>query len=111
MEITMTSRIAAVLALSAVLIAPSRVRAEDASSVVVGVWKVTSNETKEVVSGKVTKPFGDQPTGTFMFSRGGRMTSMQFGTNRKAAAGPNATEAERAALFSSMSAYNGTYKV
>ena len=99
------------LALLAGLLAPAKANAQEPSSAVVGVWKVLSVETKEVTSGKVAKPFGDQPTGTFFFSQRGRMAGMQFGTNRKAAAAPNATEAERAALFASMSAYSGTYKV
>ena len=107
----MKRMIAIALSLIAGLFSPSMALAQEPSSAVVGVWKVLSVETKEVASGKLVKPFGDQPTGTFIFSRGGRMAGMQFGTNRKAAAGPNATEAERAALFSSMTAYSGTYKV
>ncbi len=39
------------------------------------------------------------------------MVGMQYATDRKAPATSNATEAERAALLSSMSAYSGTYRV
>ncbi len=36
---------------------------------------------------------------------------MQFATDRKAPVTPNPTEAERAALWTSMSAYSGTYRL
>ena len=111
LDATMLSRITFLAVLFSAPLSPTLALAQDAASAVVGVWKVTSVETKEVVSGKVVRPFGDRPTGTFLFSRGGRMTGMQFASDRKAAAGPNATEAERAALFSSMTGYSGTYRV
>jgi len=100
---------ALVLCLAVVL--PKAVNAQASPSAIVGVWRVTSVETREVASGRVVRPFGDHPTGTFVFTHGGRMVGMQFASNRKAPAGPNATEAERAALLSSMSAYSGTYRV
>ena len=78
---------------------------------VVGIWRVVSVETRELASGKIARPFVDRPTGTFVFSPGGRMLGMQYATDRKAPATANATEAERAALLSSMSAYSGTYRV
>jgi Lipocalin-like domain len=93
------------------LLSPNSVVAQDAATALVGVWKVTSVETREVLSGKIVRPFGDQPTGTFVFTRGGRMVGMQYASGRKAPAGPNATESERAALLSTMSAYSGTYRV
>jgi hypothetical protein len=107
----MLSRISFLVAFCFLLLSPAYALAQDATSAIVGVWKVISVETKEVVSGKIVRPFGDQPAGVFVFTRGGRMTGMQYASNRKAAAGANATEAERAALFSSMSSYSGTYRV
>ena len=65
---------------------------------VVGMWRVVSVETQELASGKIARPFGDRPTGTFVFSPGGRMLGMQYATDRKAPA-------------TSMSAYSGTYRV
>jgi Lipocalin-like domain len=103
----------AVLLLSALFLTtffPVAVRAQNASSIV-GVWRVANVETKEVATGKVSQPFGDHPSGTFIFTPGGQMVGMQFAANRKAPAGPNPTEAERAALFSSMSAYSGRYRM
>ena len=83
---------------------------QNPASDIVGVWKVVSIETKEVQSGKVTRPLGDQLTGTFTFTRGGNFSGMVFRTDRKPPVAPNATEAERVALFNSLVAYNGTYR-
>lgn len=85
-------------------------RAQDLASMMVGTWKVSSIETKEVGSGKAARPLGDV-TGTFVFTRGGRFAGMVFSANRKAPAAANATEAERVALFNSMVAYSGVYRV
>lgn len=90
-------------------IAPAFAQVAPAS--LVGVWRVTSVETREIASGKVVRPFGDRPTGTFMFTAGGRMMGMQYATDRKPPQTSNASEAERAALLSSMSAYSGTYRL
>jgi hypothetical protein len=110
MEFTMLSRIVAAAALCFVIMSPGTVRAQDIASAIVGVWKVVSIETKEVESGKVTRPLGDQLTGTFVFTRGGRFSGMVFRADRKSPASSNATEAERIALFNSLVAYNGVYR-
>jgi hypothetical protein len=86
------------------------VRAQDLQSTIAGVWKVTSIETREVVSGSAVRPLGDV-TGTFAFTRGGRFSGMVFSINRKAPVASNATDAERVALFNSMVAYSGVYQV
>jgi Lipocalin-like domain len=81
--------------------------ADDLASAIVGVWKVVSIETKEVKSGKVTRPLGDQLAGTFTFTRGGNFAGMVFRADRKAPLAANATEAERIALFNSLSPITG----
>ena len=86
------------------------VRAQDLPSSIPGVWKVTSLETKEVISGRAVRPLGDV-TGTFVFTRGGRFSGMVFSVDRKAPAATTATEAERVTLFNSMVAYNGVYQI
>jgi len=106
----MLSRVAFLAALCSTLALAGTARAQDIASTVVGVWKVISIETKEVVSGKAVRPLGDV-VGTFMFTRGGRFSGMVFSVNRKAPAAANATEAERVALFNSMVAYNGVYQI
>ena len=92
------------------LLSAGNARAQDLASTIVGVWKVLSVETKEVNSGKAVRPLGEV-IGTFVFTRGGRFSGMVFSVNRKAPAAPNATEAERVALFNSMVAYNGVYRI
>ena len=105
-------RIASVICVTTALVLtlPVAASGQDLAAAIVGVWKVMSIETKEVQSGKVTRPLGDQLTGTFMFTRGGNFSGMVFRTDRKPPVAPNATEAERVALFNSLVAYNGTYR-
>ena len=107
----MLARLLHLGALSGVDLVPPVANAQATAASIVGVWKVVSVETKETGTGKIVRPFGERPTGTFVFTRGGRMAGMQFASNRKPASGPNATEPERAALFSTMTAYSGTYHV
>ena len=108
----MLSRSATVVAaLCLVLISSGAGRAQDLATSIVGVWKVVSIETKEVASGKVTRPLGDQLAGTFVFTRGGRFSGMVFRADRTPPAGANATEPERVALFNSLVAYNGSYRI
>ena len=102
---------ALILTLFLAAILPVNVTAQTRPQEIVGVWKVVSVETKELTSGKVVRPFGDSPTGTFVFTTGGRIIGMQYGTGRKAPASANATDTERAALLSTMSAYSGTYTI
>ncbi len=89
----------------------ANVRAQESLSSLVGVWKVKSVETKELASGKAIRPFGNAPSGTFIFTTGGQMVGMQYAENRKAPASSNPTDTERVALHSSMSAYSGRYRV
>jgi hypothetical protein len=107
----MLPRVAFLAALCSVLVSPTVARAQDLASTIVGVWKAISVETKEVVSGKINRPFGDKPEGTWVFTRGGRTSLMLFHGDRKSPAAANATDAERVALFNSMTAYIGTYRV
>lgn len=101
----------AIAVASATLFFTASTLAQGSPQSVAGVWKVTSVETKEVVSGRVVRPFGDTPTGTFIFTPGGQMVGMQYASNRKAPATSNPTDAERAALHASMSAYGGRYRI
>jgi hypothetical protein len=105
-------RVATIISITTTLLLtlPAMAWGQNLASDIVGVWKVVSIETKEVQSGKVTRPLGDQLTGTFTFTRGGNFSGMVFRTDRKPPVAPNATDAERVALFNSLVAYNGTYQ-
>ena len=100
-----------IIAFWLMLTVPAVALAQGSSPSISGVWKVTAVETREVLSGKVVRPFGDMPSGTFIFTPGGQMVGMQYAGNRKAPTSSNPTDAERAALHSSMSAYSGRYRV
>lgn len=101
----------ALLASWLLLSAPAAAVAQAGPAPIVGVWKVTAVETRDTASGRVVRPFGDTPTGVFIFTPGGQMIGMQYGSNRKAPANPNPTDAERTALHASMSAYSGRYRL
>ena len=59
----------------------------------------------------VAKPFGEKLNATFVFTAGGNMAAVITAGDRKAPAGPNPTDAERAELHRTLSAYSGTYRV
>ena len=86
------------------------VRAQQAADLV-GVWRLVDNVNRDTASGDTNRPFGDQPFGTYVFSAGGRLVALQFRAQRAAPAGATPTEAESAALFASMLAYSGSYRL
>ena len=100
---------AATLALVVTLAQP--VAAEDLATSIVGAWKLTSFERKEVASGKTERPFGERPIGQFIFTGGGHSSWFITGENRKPPASPQITDAERVDLFKTMAACSQTYKV
>ena len=77
----------------------------------VGVWKMTSWTRHVVATGKDGKLFGEQPGGYLIFTKGGHYTWTGFNDQRPKPAAAEPTDAERIALFKTMYAYNGTYKV
>ena len=85
--------------------------AEDLASQIVGVWKLKNIERKELASGKAVKYFGKNPSGYLHFTKGGRWISEGFAEARKVPAAPELSDAERVALFKTMFAYAGTYKL
>ena len=83
---------------------------QDLASQIVGVWKAVSNSIQEVATGKRDYPFGKKPDGYVVYTKGGRVVSAIFGDNRSKPAGL-LTDADRVALFNTLSAVSGTYKV
>jgi hypothetical protein len=85
--------------------------AQDITSPVVGLWKLTGNTTKIVATGAMQRLAGEHPSGYQLFTKGGHMIFIQTSENRKQPAGAVLTDAERIALFNTLVAYAGTYKV
>jgi hypothetical protein len=83
----------------------------DDSANLPGVWKMTSWMRHEIASGKETKLFGEQPGGYLIYSKGGHFMWTGFKNQRPKPAAAEPTDAERLALFKTMYAYDGTYKV
>jgi len=102
----------AAVALAFVLTLPRSAPAQDLASQLVGVWNLSSQLRKEVATGATqNSSFGEKPTGHIIFTRGGLITFIIVGTDRKAPASPNLTDAERIELFKTMSFGSGPYKV
>jgi hypothetical protein len=80
------------------------------SSDIVGVWKIRTFALVDSGGGQI-KPFGEKPNGQAVFTAGGHVALVMTGETRKAAAGATATSEEASALFSSMAAAAGTYRL
>src|SRR5580704_4555998 len=93
------------------MISSFSVSAEDLASQIVGVWKVVSNNNKEVATGKVNYPFGEKPAGYVVYTKGGHLIFSIVAGDRANPASASATDAERVALFNTLAAGSGTYKV
>jgi len=107
----MPRAIAAALASAAFITFAWPAGAEDINSPLVGLWKLTGNTTKIVATGATERQAGEHPIGYQLFTKGGHMMFLQAAENRKPPAGTVATDAERVALFTSLVAYAGTYKL
>jgi hypothetical protein len=85
--------------------------AQDLGSQLVGVWVIGSNISKETATGIELKLMGDNPQGFAFFRKGGHFAFILTAKERKGPAGAQITDAERAALYATMAATTGTYKV
>jgi hypothetical protein len=85
--------------------------AQDLATSLVGTWKLTGFVRQELATGKQDKFFGEKPVGYNVYTKGGRFVVYLIGENRKQPAKGEATDAERAALYNSMYAYSGKYRV
>jgi hypothetical protein len=85
--------------------------AQDLSSSIVGVWKLTSRVDKVTASGETFKPFGDKPEGFIIFTKGGYFSAVWVADGRKPAATVPPTEADRALAYTTSFSTAGTYKV
>jgi Lipocalin-like domain len=99
------------VALAFVLTLPRPAPAQDLASQLVGAWNLNSQVRKELATGATQNSFGEKPTDHLIFTRGGLVTFIIVGTDRKAPASPHLTDAERIELFKTSSFGSGTYNV
>lgn len=72
-----------------------------------GVWKLVTYEVEIQSTGQKEYPMGQKPSGYVMFTAEGRVFLVFTAEGRK----PGKTDQERAALFGSLIAYTGTYRL
>jgi hypothetical protein len=76
------SRASLVAALALSLVFSIQAYAQDASQLV-GTWKYVEQSVTEVASGKVSKPFGEKPSGYITYTKGGRLMFVLIGEGRQ----------------------------
>jgi Lipocalin-like domain len=84
--------------------------AQTTDSPLVGLWKLVSWEAKGPEN-QTIKTYGEHPGGYYLFTKSGRMIFLMIGNNRTAPATTPPTDAEVTKLYSTLSAFDGTYKV
>lgn len=72
-----------------------------------GTWKLVSNNYEVQTTGEIGPSMGADPTGYITFTPEGRVFVVFSAKDRK----PAKTEAERAALMNSLTAYTGKYRL
>ena len=100
-----------VAAIASVVLGLSTPASADESAKLPGVWKMTSWTRHEVATGKDAKLYGEHPGGYLILTKGGHFMWTGFKDQRPKPAAAEPTDTERLALFKTMYAYNGTYKV
>ena len=100
-----------VTAIASVVFGLSTPASADESAKLPGVWKMTSWTRHEVATGKDAKLYGGHPGGYLILTKGGHFMWTGFKDQRPKPAAAEPTDTERLALFKTMYAYNGTYKV
>jgi Lipocalin-like domain len=82
-----------------------------AADSVIGAWRLIAVTEEETANKVVHKPLGEHPLGLIIFTADGYMSFIMADPSRKAAAAPKATDAEAAALYRTMAAYSGKYRL
>jgi hypothetical protein len=86
-------------------------KAARAADSIVGSWRLVSWVEEETESKALHKNFGDNPIGVLTYTADGRVSIIFADPKRTAPASPKATDAEAAALYRSMVAYAGSYRL
>ncbi|NTJ64754.1 lipocalin-like domain-containing protein [Agrobacterium rhizogenes] len=72
-----------------------------------GCWRLVSFDTELQDSGERSQPWGDHPNGHLIFGSDGRMMVLVTAKARE----PGTTDEQLAALFRTMMAYTGRYRI
>ena len=72
-----------------------------------GSWRLVSFETELQLSGERTRPWGDDPRGSLVFSPDGRMMVLVTARSRE----PGQADDQMLGLFRTLMAYTGRYRV
>ena len=107
----MTRTLITATALASLAILPLPAAAGDLASQIVGVWRYVGVTVTEVASGKVTKLFGENPKGHLLYTKGGRSMFVLFKDERAKPVGAAVTDAEALALFRTLAAGSGSYRI
>ena len=97
----------AVLATGAALLSPVVLHAEE--NPVIGTWRLQSYVREVSATGQRYNLFGDKPDGYIGYAPDGRMYAIFVNTERTKPQETVATDEEKAKLFSTITAYAGTY--
>ena len=108
---TYSCLVRSIVALGFLLIVAHAASAQDLTTQLPGVWKLTSLVEREIATGATTNRFGQNPVGSAVFTRGGHFTWGFFTDGRKAPAGPVPSDAERVALYNTLAFGSGSYRV
>ena len=96
-----------VLATCASLLSPVVLHAEE--NPVIGTWRLQSYVREVSATGQRYNLFGDKPDGYIGYAPDGRMYAIFVNTERTTPQETVATDEEKAKLFSTITAYAGTY--
>ena len=108
---THTRLSSSIVALGFLLILPHPAAAQDLTTQLNGVWKLTGLVQREIATGATTNTYGEKPGGYAVFTRGGHFTWSFVTDGRKTPAGPVPSEAERVALYNTLAFGSGSYRV
>ena len=95
-----------VSAFACIIVIMSHAHADDRNNLL-GVWKLVSLEYELKTTGERIAPWGKHPSGYLIFTAPARMMAIVAAEDRKVAK----NDQERAALFQTLSAYTGSYRL
>lgn len=78
---------------------------------IVGAWTLQSFTERDIKSGALSHPMGQEPKATVIYTDSGHVATIFTATGRNAPDGPRPTDAEAVHLFRTMVAFSGRYEI